>query len=316
MGGVRAPSYPAASDMLWPGGMADTNPALPAASSRAETLAGIALMLGAAATFAALDATGKWLNQTGNPVGTAAVRYVLSFALVGVFINPWGRAGLPRSRSPALQVARAGFLIAATVTSMFAYRALPMTQAAAITFVGPLIVAAIAGPLLGEWIGWRGAVAVLAGFGGVVAITRPGAGVQSASVLAFGTAVSNALYVVATRFLAGRDSTRTTLFYTGMVGAAVALPVLPFTWQPPGTVLGWAVTLAMGTLASLGHWLLILAHRRVAASLLAPFGYAQLLWAAVLGGVVFGEVPDRWTLVGGAVVIAAGLYLLWAGRRR
>ena len=83
-----------------------------------RALAGIALMLGAAAAFAALDTTGKWLNQTGDPVGTAAVRYVLSFVLVGLFINPWGRAGLPRSRSPVLQVTRAGFLIIATVTSM------------------------------------------------------------------------------------------------------------------------------------------------------------------------------------------------------
>lgn len=156
MGGVRPLSYPGVPVMLWPGGMADTSPGFPAPPSRTETLAGIALMLGAAATFAALDATGKWLNQTGNPVGTAAARYVLSFVLVGLFINPWGRAGLPRSRSPALQVVRAGFLIAATVTSMYAYRALPMTQAAAITFVSPLIVAAVAGPLLGERIGWRG----------------------------------------------------------------------------------------------------------------------------------------------------------------
>ncbi len=283
--------------------------------ARNEVLAGILLMLGAAASFAALDATGKWLNQSGNPVGTAAIRYVVSFMLVGLFVHPWGRAGLPRSRNPGLQVARAGFLIIATITSMFAYRALPMTQAAAITFVGPLIVAAIAGPLLGEWIGWRGALAVVAGFAGVVVITRPTAGVQLASVLALGTAASNALYVVSTRFLAGRDSSRTTLFYTGLVGAAAALPVLPFTWTPPATALGWAVTLAMGTLASLGHWLLILAHRRAPASLLSPFGYAQLLWAAVLGGLVFGEVPDRWTLLGGAVVIGAGLYLLALQRR-
>jgi len=174
-------------------------------------------------------------------------------------------------------------------------------------------VAAIAGPLLGEWIGWRGALAVLAGFGGVLVITRPVVGVQLASLLALGTAAANALYIVATRFLAGRDSSRTTLFYTGLVGAAAALP---FTWQPPGTALGWAVTVAMAVLASLGHWLLILAHRRAPASLLAPFSYAQLLWAAVLGGVVFGEVPDRWTLAGGAVVIVAGLCLLSLQRRR
>jgi len=315
MGGLRALSYPGMGVMLWPAGMADTSPDASSPPAHAGTPAGIALMMGAAACFAALDASGKWLNQAGNPVGTAAVRYVAGFLLVGLFINPWGRAGLPRSRSPGMQVARAGFLVVATLCSMFAYRSLPMTQAAAITFAAPLMVAAIAGPLLGEWIGWRGALAVLAGFVGVLVITRPAAGVQLASVLALGTAAANALYIVATRFLAGRDSSRTTLFYTGLVGAAAALPALPFTWQPPGTMLGWAVTAAMAVLASLGHWLMILAHRRAPASLLAPFSYAQLLWAAVLGGVVFGEVPDRWTLAGGVVVIGAGLYLLSLQRR-
>lgn len=310
---LPCPGWPV---MLWRVGMADTSPSPPATPARAE-LVGIGLMLGAAAAFAGLDASGKWLNQVGNPVGTAAVRYVAGFLLVSAFINPWSRAGLPRSRSPGLQVVRAGFLIAATLCSMYAYRALPMTQSAAISFVAPLIVACIAGPLLGERIGWRGGLAVLAGFAGVMIITRPVGGVQAASVLALGTAVANALYVVATRLLAGRDSTRTTLFYTGLVGAAAALLVLPFTWQPPETVLGWGVTAAMGVLASVGHWLMILAHRRAPASLLAPFGYAQLLWAAVLGWLVFGEVPDRWTVVGGAVVIGAGLYLLavqWRGR--
>ena len=332
MGGVRVLSYPGTATMLWPGSMADTSPRLPDAPAgatpglpaRAE-LAGIGLMLAAAAAFAGLDTTGKWLNQDGNPVGTAAVRYVLSFVLVALFIRPWGAAGVPRSRNLGLQVLRAGFLIVATLCSMYAYRALPMTQAAAISFVAPLIVAAIAGPLLGEWIGWRGALAVVAGFAGVLVITRPGAGftgagvsgagTQGASLLALGTAGANALYIVATRFLAGRDSTRTTLFYTALVGAAVAAPALPFVWRPPVTSLGWAVTVAMGVLASVGHWLMILAHRRAPASLLAPFGYAQLLWAGVLGGLVFGEVPDRWTLVGGAVVIGAGLYLLSLQRR-
>lgn len=282
---------------------------------RTEALAGIALTLCAAAAFAALDASGKWLNQAGDPVGTAAIRYVIGFVLVGAFVNPWMRPGLPRARWPGVQVARAGFLVLATITSMYAYRALPLTQAAAITFVAPLIVAAIAGPLLGERIGWRGMLAVAAGFCGVLVITRPAAGLQAASLLALGTAVSNALYIVSTRFLAGRDSTRTTLFYTTMVGAVVALPALPFTWHPPATALGWAVTLGLGVLGSLGHWLLILAHRRAPASLLSPFGYAQLLWAAVLGGLVFGEIPDRWTVTGGGVVIAAGLYLLWDRRR-
>ena len=273
-------------------------------------------MLGAGACFAALDTSGKWLNQAANPVGTAAVRYVASFLLVSAFIHPWSRGGLPRSARPGLQVLRALFLVAATLCSFTAYRSLPLTQATAITFAAPLILAVLAGPLLGEWVGRRGALAVVAGFGGVLVITRPfGAGFHPAMLLALGTAFANAGYIVTTRFLAGRDSSRTTLFYTGLVGTVAAVPALPFTWVPPGSALGWAATLALGVFGAAGHWLLILAHRRAPASVLAPFGYGQLLWAAALGGLVFGEAPDRWTLAGGAVVIGAGLYLLWAGRR-
>ena len=291
-------------------------PGGPPASTRGGVLAGVLLMLGAGACFAALDASGKWLNQAANPVGTAAVRYVASFLLVSLFINPWTPAGLPRSARPGLQVVRAGFLVAATLCSFTAYRSLPLTQATAITFAAPLIVAVLAGPLLGEWVGRRGAAAVLAGFGGVLVITRPfGAGFEPAMLLGLGTGVANAGYIVATRFLAGRDTSRTTLFYTGLVGTVAAVPALPFTWAPPGSLLGWAVTGALGVFGAAGHWLMILAHRRAPASLLAPFSYGQLLWAAALGGLVFGEGPDRWTLLGGGVVIAAGLYLLWAGRR-
>ena len=280
-----------------------------------NTLAGVLLMLAAGACFAALDASGKWLNQAGNPLGTAAVRYVGSFLLVSVFIHPWGRSGLPRSSRPGLQVVRAGFLVVATVCSMIAYRSLPLTQATAITFAAPLMVAVIAGPLLGEWVGLRGAWAVLAGFGGVLVITRPfGGGFHAASLLALMTAGANALYIVTTRFLAGRDSSRTTLFYTGLVGTVVALPVLPFAWRAPLDATGWGLLAGLGGFGALGHWLMILAHRRAPASLLAPFSYGQLLWAAALGGVVFGEAPDRWTVLGGAVVIGAGIYLLVAGR--
>ena len=131
-----------------------------------------------------------------------------------------------------------------------------------------------------------------------------------------GAACANALYSLTTRLVAARDAPETTLFYTGLVGSLVFLPVTPFVWAWPAAPPTWLLLAALGAFGALGHWLLILAHRRAPASVLAPFFYAQLLWATVLGFLVFGETPDRWTLVGGAIVMASGLYLVSRERTR
>jgi drug/metabolite transporter (DMT)-like permease len=260
-----------------------------------QLLGGILLLLGAVSCFAGMDATAKWINQTNDPMLTAA--------------------GLPRTNSLPLQCGRAVCLVAATITSFFAYRHLPLTQATAITFASPLIVAIIAGPMLGEWPGRHRLGAVAAGFAGVLIVTRPWSGhLQPAVALAFLTAVLNAVYSVTTRILATRDRALTTLFYTGVVGSAVMLPVLPFAGPYPGSPVIWLAMLLLGALGALGHWLLIMAHDRASPSTLAPFFYAQLLGAAVMGWLMFGEVPNRWTVAGGAVIVASGLYLLFRER--
>jgi len=274
-------------------------------------LAGIVLMLGAVACFACLDASAKWLNRTMDLLQTVSVRYIGSFLLVGAFFNPWTRRGLLRAHSLWRQCARACFLVVATLCAFSALRYLPLTEFTSVTFSSPLIVALIAGPLLGEWIGIQRLVAVLIGFAGVLVVTRPGShGVHPAVILAVGTACANALYSVATRLVAAHDSPETTLFYTGLVGSILILPVAPFVWATPTSALVWLGMAGVAGFGALGHWLLILAHKRAPASIVAPFFYAQLLWATLLGWLVFGEVPDRWTLIGGAIVMGSGLYLL------
>jgi drug/metabolite transporter (DMT)-like permease len=278
---------------------------------------GIVLLLGAVVCFAGLDGLGKWINRTNDPLLTAGLRYFSSFVLGSLFLNPWNRPAILRTRAPWLQLARALFLVTATITSFFAVHRLELTQATAISFVSPLIVAVIAGPLLGEWIGVRRAIAVVIGFGGVLVITRPGSGgFQPAMLLAGTTAIANALYSVTTRMLAGRDSSETTMFYMGLVGCAVFVPVVPFIWVAPASPAMWGMMIALGAFGALGHWLLILAHKHAPASLLAPFFYVQLLVASVVGFLVFGEVPDRWTILGGAIVMSSGMYLLYRERVR
>ena len=292
-------------------------PAGAADGPRSGRLAGIALMLGAVACFACLDASAKWVNRTTDPLLTAAVRYIGSFLVVGALLRPWARPAILRTRRPLLQAGRTLCLVLATVCTFYAVRHLPLTQMTSISFASPLVVALLAGPLLGERLDARRLGAVLAGFAGVLLVTRPaGADFHPAMLLALVTACASALYAVATRTLAGHDRSETTLFWSGLLGAAIFLPVLPLAWSAPASPWTWAGMAGIVAFGTLGHWMLILAHGRAPASVLAPFFYAQLLWATLLGFLVFGEVPDRWTFAGGAVVMASGLFLLHAERAR
>jgi len=142
-------------------------------------------------------------------------------------------------------------------------------------------------------------------------VTRPGfGGIHPAALLSLGSAICYAIYVISTRVLARTDSNETTLFYSNLVGAVAMLPVIPFVWTAPENALIVALMVLIGALGSAGHYLLIVGHRLAPASVLAPFIYTQLVWTTTLGFLVFGDVPHRWTIVGGLIVVSSGLYLL------
>lgn len=273
-------------------------------------------MLGAATCFACLDSSAKWLGRSMDPIETASLRYLGSLVVAGAFLQARTRSVDLRTRSPMLQCGRALCLAGATLTAFFSFRYLPLAVTTSIAFAAPLIVALLSGPLLGEWIGPHRLVAVLVGFIGVLVVTRPGAGFHPAMLLSLLTALANAFYSIATRALSTRDSSETTLMYTGLVGSVVFMPALPFVWTAPSPSSLWIVILAMCSFGAFGHWLLILAHKRAPAAVLAPFAYLQILCAAGLGNLIFGEVPDRWSLAGGAIIIASGLYLIHRERVR
>lgn len=280
-------------------------------------LRGILLLILAVAGFACMDASAKWLNQRQHPLQTVAVRYVGGFLLTACFLNPRTRPGILRSSRPLLQVVRALGVLGSSLFGFTALKTLPITVVTSITFAAPLLVALLAGPVLGEKLGPRRLVAVIVGFAGVLVITRPGtASFQPAMGLALAAAVSSATYYLITRLLSRHDAAETTHFYTGLVGSLVALPMAVPVWQMPTSGASWAV---MGLLCLGGagaHWLLILAHKHAPASVLSPFFYTQLLFAAIVGALVFGQWPDRWTIVGGSIVIGSGLYLLYRERVR
>lgn len=286
-------------------------------AARSNRLAGIGLMCLALICFTLLDGTAKWLGRYMDPLAVVWARYAASVAAVSLFVNPWSSPGLMRSNRLGLQIARSCLLLGSTAMNFFALRHLQLAQTLSIQFATPLIVALLAGPLLGEWVGPRRLAAIGVGFIGVLVITRPGLGsMPPEALLSVGSAIAYALYAIMTRTLAAHDSTNTTLFFSGLAGTLVMTPVLPFVWSAPPGPTGWVLLIAVGVFGAVGHWCLIMAHARAPAATLSPFIYTQIAWMLAFGYVVFGDVPDLWTMVGTGIVIGSGLYLLARERAR
>jgi drug/metabolite transporter (DMT)-like permease len=282
-----------------------------ASQLRIQRLTGIALMCGAVACFALLDTTAKYLNLYMSTLQVVWARYTGAFLFPFIVSNPWTRPGLVRTSRPVLQIGRSVLLLASTMCNFAALRYLQLDEAIALIFSTPFIVAALSGPVLGEWVGWRRWCAIAVGFIGVLVLTRPEPDTfQPAALLSLTAALCYALYSIATRVLARTDSNETTLFYSNLVGAVALIPVVPFVWITPSDPLVIALMVVAGAIGSFGHYLLIAAHRLAPAMVLSPFIYTELVLVIALGFVVFGDVPHRMTLAGSAIVVASGLYLL------
>jgi len=283
---------------------------------RAARLTGIALMCGAVSCFAFLDTTAKYLNLSMSTLEVVWARYTGTLLFPFIVSNPWTRPGLMRTKRPWLQIGRSVLLLGSTFSNFVALRYLQLDQSVSIAFSTPFFVAALSGPVLGEWVRWRRWTAIAVGFLGVLVVTRPTPSTfQPAVLISLSGAMCYALYALSTRILARTDSNETTLFYSNVVGAAVMLPVVPFVWTTPTDALVIALMVATGVLASLGHYLLIAAHRLAPAAVLAPFIYTEIVLMIALGFLVFGDLPNRWTLTGAAIVVGSGLYLVHRERK-
>jgi drug/metabolite transporter (DMT)-like permease len=284
---------------------------------RRKRLIAIGLMCGALFCFACLDATAKWLSDHVDPLQVVWARYLGSVLVVSVFVNQYTTPGVSRTMRPWLQGIRSLLLLGSTMLNFTALKYLQLAETVSIQFATPFLVALLAGPMLGEWVGPRRMIAICIGFLGVLIVTRPGfGGLHPAAFLSMASAVCYALYGITTRMLAASDSSRTTMFYSGLAGVALMTPILPFVWSTPQSLMVWLFLGSVGFYGAFGHWLLILAHARAPAPILAPFIYGQLLWMLLLGYIVFGDLPDRWTMIGAGVVISSGLYLLYREQTR
>jgi drug/metabolite transporter (DMT)-like permease len=289
---------------------------LPAADDVRARLLGIGLMCAALFFFACLDTVAKWLTTSLPILEVVWARYASHFFISLLVVNPWTMPGLMKTQRPWLQIGRSALLFASTACNFVALRYLQLDQTATISFTTPFIIALLAGPLLGEWIHWRRWLAIIVGFCGVLLVTRPGfGGIHPAAIFSLISMICYALYNLMTRFLAGQDTTGTTAFYTALVGFLAASVPLPAVWVTPTEPLVIAGMIAVGAFGWIGHLFLIVAHRYAPAPVLAPYIYTQLIWYVAGGFLVFGELPNGFTLAGAAVVTASGLYLLYRERK-
>lgn len=265
--------------------------------------------------FACLDAAAKYSSRSVPVMEVVFLRYAGAMMVALFALRPWRERRLYLTRRPILQLARSLFLTLSTVFNFLALRHLQLAETTTIGFAGAFVVAGLAGPMLGEWIGPRRWAAIAVGFVGVIIVTRPGPeGIQPAVLLSITSMIFTSLYALLTRALAATDSAEGLLLYPA-IGATIALaPVaLPDAVWPPSLLIG-ALLFATGFLGAIGHWFLIVAHRLAPAASLAPFIYFQLIWMTGLGYLIFEDLPHRLTLVGAAVIIASGLYILYRQR--
>lgn len=227
-------------------------------------------------------------------------------------LRPRGAAWIPERAG--LYTLRAFFMVAATACYFFALRFIPLADAAAILFCGPLFITVLSGLVLGERVGPRRWIAVVVGLGGVLLIVRPGLGAANwGAGFALIATLCFSGYFLLTRKLAGRTPALVTLWYMGLVGTLAAAPLALVFWRTPDPAAG-ALMFGIGAVMALGHLLIIRGLDHIEASAMAPLGYLEIVTATAIGYLWFGDFPDVFTWTGCAVVVGAGLFVIYRER--
>ncbi|MDZ5696424.1 DMT family transporter [Chelativorans sp. M5D2P16] len=262
------------------------------------------------------DSLAKWLMDHYAPLQIIFLRNLIALPLVTIMVvSVAGRAALP-TRHPGLHLMRGAFSVFAALCFFLSIRALPLAEATSLIFAAPLFITALSVPLLREHVGLRRWTAVIVGFIGVLIIVRPGAATfQTASLLVLCAAMLYALMMISARWIARDESVWTTMFYIVLFPMLISGGLSWTEWQTPSLAhLPFFVAIAI--VGSAGIVLITQAFRLAPAAIVAPFDYTALLWASLIGWLVWSEVPDGWTYAGAAVIIASGIYIVFRETRR
>ncbi len=283
-----------------------------------NTRLGILLMIATSIVFAAQDGISRHLAGEYNVYMVVMIRYwfFAAFVMTVASRKAGGLMQAARTQQPLLQAFRALLLITEICVMVAAFTILGLVESHAVFTCYPLLVAALSGPVLGEKVGWRRWTAIGVGFLGVLIILRPGFGVfRVEALIPLLSALLFALYGLLTRYAARKDSAATSFFWTGTVGAIGMTAVGVWFWEPmTSTDWGWMALLCVT--GATGHFTLIKCYEVAEASAVQPFAYFQLVFAAGVGLLVFGEVLQWNVVLGAAIIVAAGIFTLWRERMR
>lgn len=271
---------------------------------------GVAYMLAAAATLTIMDGGIKWLTD-GYPVPQIGfMRYAIGLVVAVGFALRLGGLATLRTRRLGGHAARSIFNLVTMLTFYYALERLPLADTVAIGYAAPLVMTALSVPLLGEQVGWRRWSAVIIGFVGVIVILQPSpAGISSGALFALVAAVCYALTLVTSRQLSTTESSHTILFYYSVFVVIALGALMPWMWVAPRLQDLWII-LFVGIAGSFGQFFLNQAFRYGEVSLLAPLDYSGLIWAILLGIVLWGDMPTPAVLAGSTIVIGAGVYIV------
>lgn len=276
----------------------------------------VAYMIVAAVLIPLLNASAKYLAGRYPVLEITWARYAGHFLYMLIAFAPRRGLRLLACSRPGLQLLRSTLLCVSTFIFISALRDVSLPTATAVSFTGPFIVTALAPLVLGEKVGLRRWLAVAVGFAGALVVVRPGiAGANQAALVLFGSAFASALYQLLTRKLAAHDPAETSITYIALAGFVLTTIPLPFVWQTPESITDFAVFFSLGLFGGFGHYFLVRAYELAPAPFVSPFNYLNLVGAALLSILVFGEIPDIWVWVGAAIIVASGLSMLYAERR-
>lgn len=279
------------------------------------TGAGAGALLSTVAMFcyAALDTSNKWLIIGLTLTQLLWVRAAVFLMFVLMLLRRCGLRRTARSKRPWLQAARVVLGVVESGTFVLSIHYLPLAETHAVLAVAPLIVVALSALLLGERIDIGRGLAVLAGCAGVLVILHPGFRTITWQLLIpLASAFLWAGYQLLIRLCATSDSTDTTLLWSAVVGMAVTTLIGPWGWIPPNAT-EWLVIGVGAAFGTIGQYALIKALERSDAASIQPYSYTLLVFVAVLGFAVFGNVPDWWTVGGAVVIVASGIYAFRRG---
>ena len=273
----------------------------------AHPLAGIVLVVAASMCFSARDTTTKFVSASVPLVMALWFRYAFQALATTAVVLPLRGMRVWRTQHPKFQVLRGLLLLGSSLFAFASLKYMPVGEFSAIVSIAPLVVTVLAARVLKEHVSPLRWVLVAGGFLGTLVIMRPGAdSFNWATLLPLGRVVTNAWFQVLTSRLARTEDPLTMHLYTGWVGTLVATLALPFVWTNVDRATLWVLLCFMGVMATVGHFILILAYQRAPAATLTPYLYSQILFSMFAGFLVFDHLPDGWSVVGMVLIAICG----------